>query len=91
MCTPGVCLIPATSTHLAYPPAGLASLVASHQGLPHGGLTAPIKCRDKVTNWKVRQRSKERANIAIKDRDLGAEERAEMEKKIFLMQFQNEN
>ncbi|CAE6349638.1 unnamed protein product [Rhizoctonia solani] len=80
MCAPGIRPIP--SSRPAYPPAGLAPLVAGHQGLPHGGLTAPIERGDQVTEWKERQRAKERADIVVKDGDLSSVERAEMEKRI---------
>ncbi|KDN36067.1 hypothetical protein RSAG8_11089, partial [Rhizoctonia solani AG-8 WAC10335] len=79
MCAPGA---RPTSSHPAYPPSGLAPLVAGHQGLAHGGLTAPIECGDDVAEWKERQCSKERADIVVKDGELGPEERAEMEKRI---------
>ncbi|CAE7101634.1 unnamed protein product [Rhizoctonia solani] len=82
MCAPGVRSIPATSSRPAYPGAGLATLVAGHQALPHGGLTAPIERGDEVSEWKERQRAKERAAIVVKDGDLLPEERAEMEKRI---------
>ncbi|CCO33498.1 hypothetical protein BN14_07577 [Rhizoctonia solani AG-1 IB] len=80
MCAPGIRPIP--SSRPAYPPSGLAPLVAGHQGLPHGGLTAPIERGDQVTEWKERQRAKERADIVVKDGDLSPAERAEMEKRI---------
>ncbi|CAE6478911.1 unnamed protein product [Rhizoctonia solani] len=81
MCAPGA--RPATSSRPAYPPAGLAPLVAGHQGLAHGGLTAPIERGDEVNEWKERQRAKERADVVVKDGDLNPEERAEMEKRIY--------
>ncbi|CAE6462798.1 unnamed protein product [Rhizoctonia solani] len=79
MCAPGA---RPTSSRPAYPPAGLAPLVAGHQALAHGGLTAPIERGDTVSEWKERQRAKERADIVVKDGELGPEERAEMEKRI---------
>ncbi|KAJ1305751.1 hypothetical protein OPQ81_010482 [Rhizoctonia solani] len=82
LCAPGIRPLPAMTNRPAYPPAGLAPLVAGHQGLAHGGLTAPIERGDEVTEWKERQRAKERADIVVKDGELNAEERAEMEKRI---------
>lgn len=70
------------SARPVYPPAGLAPLVAGHQGLPHGGLTAPIERGEEVADWKERQRAKERADIVVKDGELTAAERAEMEKRV---------
>ena len=70
------------SSRPVYPPAGLAPLVAGHQGLPHGGLTAPIERADEVAEWKELQRAKERADIVVKDGDLTAAERVEMEKRV---------
>jgi hypothetical protein len=79
MCAPGVRPPPLRPV---YPPAGLASLVAGHQGLAHGGLTAPIERGDEVAEWKERQRAKERADIVVKDGELTPAERAEMEKRV---------
>ncbi|KAG9096662.1 alpha-tubulin [Ceratobasidium sp. 370] len=39
-------------TQLVYSLAEIALLIAGHQGLPHGGLTAPIEHGDEVANWK---------------------------------------
>ncbi|KAF8745681.1 hypothetical protein RHS02_01285, partial [Rhizoctonia solani] len=80
MCAPGVRPVP--SSRPVYPPAGLGPLVAGYQGLPHGGLTAPIERGDQFNEWKERQRAKERADIVVKDGDLTPVERAEMDKRI---------
>ncbi|EUC54820.1 hypothetical protein RSOL_074740, partial [Rhizoctonia solani AG-3 Rhs1AP] len=85
MCAPGA---RPTSSRPAYPPAGLAPRVAGHQALAHGGLTAPIERGDTVSEWKERQRAKERADIVVKDGELGPEERAEMEKRICKCRFE---
>ncbi|KAF8593158.1 hypothetical protein BDV93DRAFT_566847, partial [Ceratobasidium sp. AG-I] len=46
-----------------YPPAGIAPLIAGYQGLPHGGLTAPIERGDEMLQWKETQHTKERADV----------------------------
>ncbi|KAG9125203.1 hypothetical protein FRC07_008584 [Ceratobasidium sp. 392] len=58
------------SSHPVYPPAGVAPLIAGCQGLPHGGLTAPIKHGDELAEWKEQQRAKERADVVVKDGEL---------------------
>ncbi|KAG8790710.1 hypothetical protein FRC12_011215 [Ceratobasidium sp. 428] len=68
------------SLHPMYLPAGIAPLIAGHQGLPHGGLTAPIKRGDKVNEWKEAQRAKEHADVVVKDRELSQAE--EMEEQV---------
>ncbi|KAG8687893.1 hypothetical protein FRC11_006424 [Ceratobasidium sp. 423] len=69
---PSIHPIPATSSHPVYPPAGLAPLVASHQGLSHRGLTAPIEHKDEMADWKEHQHAKERADIVVNDGELTA-------------------
>ncbi|QRW11298.1 hypothetical protein RhiLY_10297 [Ceratobasidium sp. AG-Ba] len=81
MCAPSRPVVP-TPTRAVYPPAGIAPLIAGHQGLPHGGLTAPIEREDEVTEWKEMQRAKERADIVVKDGELSVAERVEMEKRV---------
>ncbi|KAF8602974.1 hypothetical protein BDV93DRAFT_544917 [Ceratobasidium sp. AG-I] len=51
-------------------PAGIASLIAGHHGLPHSGLTAPIKRGDDQIQSKEIQRAKERADVVVKDGEL---------------------
>ncbi|KAF8606177.1 hypothetical protein BDV93DRAFT_362720 [Ceratobasidium sp. AG-I] len=65
-----------------YPPAGIAPLIAGYQGLPHGGLTAPIERGDEMLQWKETQRAKERADVVVKDGELTVAERVEMEKRV---------
>ncbi|KAG8680624.1 alpha-tubulin [Ceratobasidium sp. 394] len=72
------------STRPVYPPAGIAPLIAGHQGLPHGGLTAPIERGDEATKWKEQQRAKECADIVVKDGELSQAEKLEMEKRSHL-------
>ncbi|KAG8705171.1 alpha-tubulin [Ceratobasidium sp. 394] len=83
ICAPPRAGVPVpVSTRPVYPPAGIAPLIAGHQGLPHGGLTAPIERGDEVTEWKEQQRAKERADIVVKDGELSQAERLEMEKRV---------
>ncbi|KAF8595236.1 hypothetical protein BDV93DRAFT_576123 [Ceratobasidium sp. AG-I] len=65
-----------------YPPAGIAPLIAGYQGLPHGGLTAPIERGDEMLQWKETQRAKECADVVVKDRELTVAERVKMEKRV---------
>ncbi|KAF8593708.1 hypothetical protein BDV93DRAFT_566228 [Ceratobasidium sp. AG-I] len=66
-----------------YPPAGIAPLIAGYQGLPHGGLTAPIERGDEMLQWKEMQRAKERADVVVKDGELTVAEHVEMEKRVY--------
>ncbi|KAG8706129.1 hypothetical protein FRC08_001264 [Ceratobasidium sp. 394] len=70
------------STRPVYPPAGITPLIAGHQGLPHGGLTAPIKRGDEVAKWKEQQHTKERVHIVVKDGELSQAEKLEMENHV---------
>jgi len=83
ICAPPRRGVPApASSRPVYPPAGIAPLIAGHQGLPHGGLTAPIERGDQVAEWKEQQRAKERADIVVKDGELSQAEKLEMEKRV---------
>ncbi|KAG9081637.1 hypothetical protein FS749_007523 [Ceratobasidium sp. UAMH 11750] len=83
ICAPPRAGVPVpVSTQPVYPPAGIVPLIAGHQGLPHGGLTAPIKRGDEVAEWKEQQRAKERADIVVKDGELSQAEKLEMEKRV---------
>ncbi|KAG9090446.1 hypothetical protein FRC06_001082, partial [Ceratobasidium sp. 370] len=83
ICAPPRAGVPVpVSTRPVYPPAGIAPLIAGHQGLPHGGLTAPIERGDEVAEWKEQQRAKERADIVVKDGELSQAEKLEMEKRV---------
>ncbi|KAG9080009.1 hypothetical protein FRC06_007185, partial [Ceratobasidium sp. 370] len=81
ICAPGMRPVLVPSRPM-YPLAGLAPLVAGHQGLPHGGLTAPIERGDEVQEWKDLQCAKERADVVVKDGELTAAERIEMEQRV---------
>jgi hypothetical protein len=81
ICAPGMRPVPVPS-RLVYPPFGIAPLIASHQGLAHAGLTAPIECGDEMSEWKEQQRAKEHADVVMKGEELSAAEKDEMAKPV---------
>jgi len=81
ICAPGMRPVP-VPVRPVYPPSGMAPLIAGHQGLAHAGLTAPIERGDEMSDWKEQQRAKERADVVVKDGDLSAAEKSEMEKRV---------
>ncbi|KAG8680027.1 hypothetical protein FRC09_018536, partial [Ceratobasidium sp. 395] len=88
ICAPPRAGVPVpVSSRPVYPPAGIAPLIAGHQGLPHGGLTAPIERGDEVNEWKETQRAKERADVVVKDGELSQAEKIEMEKRVCEWEF----
>ncbi|KAG8685310.1 hypothetical protein FRC09_014836, partial [Ceratobasidium sp. 395] len=83
ICAPPRTAVPVpVSLRPVYPPAGIAPLIVNHQGLPHGGLTAPIECSNEFNEWKEQQRAKERADVVMKDGELSQAEKIEMEKRV---------
>ncbi|KAG9105174.1 hypothetical protein FRC07_009542, partial [Ceratobasidium sp. 392] len=53
ICAPPCAGVPVpVSSRAVYPPAGIAPLVAGHQGLPRGGRTAPIERGDELAECK---------------------------------------
>ncbi|KAG9113679.1 hypothetical protein FRC07_007735, partial [Ceratobasidium sp. 392] len=83
ICAPPRAGVPVpVSSRPVYPPAGIAPLIAGHQGLPNGGLTAPIERGDELAEWKEQQRAKERADVVVKDGELSQAEKVEMEKRV---------